>query len=71
MSKLKYTQHIGYVSVILGSAFIIYNLATDDSSQLIGFAGFICIMFGVFKLTKRIETLEEERHNTERENEDR
>lgn len=59
MKSNKNTQYLGYLSLSVGAILVIYNLSDNSTSQLIGFLGICILMFGIYKLIKRNEDLEQ------------
>ena len=49
----------GYLSLSVGAILVIYNLSDNSTSQLIGFLGICFLMFGIYKLIKRNDDLEQ------------
>lgn len=62
---MKTSQNIGYLSLVIGAIAVIYSLAVNEESQLVGFVGVVCVMFGIFKLIKRNDIIEEEQQEIE------
>jgi cadmium resistance protein CadD (predicted permease) len=65
MKSNKITQRIGYLSLSLGAVLVIYNLSDDTTSQLIGFLGICFLMFGIYKLIKRNDEIEQSKVDDE------
>jgi len=59
MKSNKNTQYLGYLSLSVGAMLVIYNLSDNSTSQLIGFLGICFLMFGIYKLIKRNDDLEQ------------
>ena len=71
MDSYKSPQYLGYLLLAIGAGFVIYTFADSEASQLFGLVGVACIMFGVYKLTKRIDYLEDEHAKELDDHEDR
>ncbi len=71
MNSYKTPQYLGYLLLAVGAGLVIYTFADGEVSQLFGLAGVTCIMFGVFKITKRTDYLEEENAKEQKDDEDR
>ena len=59
MKSNKNTQYLGYLSLSVGAILVIYNLSDNSTSQLIGFLEICFLMFGIYKLIKRNDDLEQ------------
>ena len=59
MKSNKNTQYLGYLSLSVGAILVIYNLSDNSTSQLIGFLRICFLMFGIYKLIKRNDDLEQ------------
>ena len=67
MESYKRSQYLRYLILAVGAGLVIYTFADGEVSQLFGLAGVVCLMYGIFKLTKLTDYLEEE-HAKEQEN---
>lgn len=56
-------QNIGYLSLALGACCVLYSLAINEDAKVLGFAGVVMVMFGIFKLIKRNDQIAEEEKN--------